>query len=48
MSQLQIADLRWQRSRLEELTLTQNEVWYSEIMKLIRIFDLPAYQVSLI
>jgi hypothetical protein len=47
MSDCQIFNTRWQRSRLEKLTFTQNEIRHSLIMEMPRIFHLPRHEVPL-
>src|SRR5260221_13281123 len=47
MSDFQMVDPRWQRSRFEKLTFTQNEIRHALIMEMPRIFHLPAHKVPL-
>ena len=47
MSDFQMVDPRWQRSRFEKLTFTQNEIRHALIIELVWILDLPAHKVSL-
>jgi hypothetical protein len=47
MSDFQMVDPRWQRSRFEKLTFTQNEIRHALIIELAWILDLPAHEVPL-
>src|SRR5260370_636446 len=47
MSDFQMVDPRWQRSRLKKLSFPQDEIRHSSIVKLTRILHLPAHESPL-